>query len=284
MGSGGVKLVKSDLSNIDELAEWMRSTDAVVHLAGMYRLGIASSERAAMLDANVGVTDRVLDAAASANVARTVVVSTANVFGNTDGRVVDESFERDLERGFLSYYDETKYRAFELAGRRVAAGKPIVIAMPGGVYGPGDHTEVGRQLQLAVQGKLRYRALDEVGIAFVHVDDVAAGILGCLDRGRLGEAYALTGEPVTLGRAIEIASAAGGHKTPRFRVPTVLMRAAVPFGGLLGRITGSPPNLGELVRASHGVTYWVSNARATRELGFNPRPLQTGVRDSWGHD
>jgi dihydroflavonol-4-reductase len=280
----GLRIVKSDLSAVDEMVDAMRGTDAVVHLAGMYRLGIPASERAAMWDANVGATERVLEAAAAAEVARTVVVSTVNVFGNTCGRVVDETYRRNLERGFLSYYDETKFRAFELTRQRVAAGQPIVIAMPGGVYGPGDHSTAGLQLQLAFQGKLRFRALDEVGIAFVHVDDVADGIIACLDRGTPGEEYSLTGEPVTLRHAIAVAAAAGGRRSPRLRIPTTLLRASMSFGPLLGRLGGTPPNLAELVRASRGVTYWVSGAKAMRELGFHARPLQAGVRDSWGHD
>jgi len=284
LGAGGVRLVKSDLSAVDEMVEAMRGTDAVVHLAGMYRLGIPASERAVMWDANVGATERVLDAAAAAGAARTVAVSTIGVFGNTGGRVVDETYRRDLGCGFVSYYDESKFRAFELTRQRAAGGQPIVIAMPGGVYGEGDHSAAGLQLQLAFQGKLRFRALDEVGISFVHVDDVANGIIACLDRGTLGEAYALTGESVTLRDAIAVAAAAGGRRSPRLRIPTTLWRASTPLGPLLGRLVGTPPNLAELVRASRGVTYWVSGAKAMRELGFHARPLQAGVRDSWGHD
>ena len=59
-----------------------------------------------MLDANVGATERVLDAATAAGVARIVYVSTVNVFGNTHGRIVDETYRRDPADGFVSYYDE----------------------------------------------------------------------------------------------------------------------------------------------------------------------------------
>ena len=280
----GLRIVKSDLSSVEEMVDAMRGTDAVIHVAGAYRLGIPASERAAMWDANVGATERVLEAAAAAGVARVVVVSTVSVFGDTGGRVVDETYQRDLEAGFLSYYDETKFRAFELSRRRAAGGQPIIIAMPGGVYGQGDHSAAGLQLHLAFQGKLRFRALDEVGIAFVHVDDVAAGIIACLDRGTPGEAYALTGQPVTLRDAIAVAATVGGRRSPRLRIPTTLLRAATLFGPLLGRRGGTRPNLSELICASRGVTYWVSNTKATRELGFHARSLQTGVRDSWGHD
>ncbi len=62
-------------------------------------------------------------------------MSTINVFGNTRGRVVDETYRRDLTRGFLSYYDETKYLAPIATEARIEAGAPIVIVQPGFVYG-----------------------------------------------------------------------------------------------------------------------------------------------------
>ena len=55
-----------------------------------------------MWDANVGTTERVLDAAIAEHVRRIVYVSTVNVFGNTHGAVVDETYRRDLAAGFLS--------------------------------------------------------------------------------------------------------------------------------------------------------------------------------------
>ena len=83
----------------------------MIHLAGSYRVGIPASERPAMYEANVAATQRVLDAAIAASVPRIVAISTVNVFGNTHGRVVDETYQRDPGEGFLSYYDETKYLA-----------------------------------------------------------------------------------------------------------------------------------------------------------------------------
>jgi dihydroflavonol-4-reductase len=136
-----------------------------------------------MWDANVGTTTRILDAAEAAGTPRVVYVSTVNVFGNTHGRIVDETYRRDLGEGFLSWYDETKYGAHEVAEGRIAVGAPIVIAMPSQVYGPGDRTGFGEQVRLAYEGRLPYRAVDGVRIGLVHSVDLAAGILAALDRG-----------------------------------------------------------------------------------------------------
>ena len=85
--------------------------------------------------------------------------------------------------------------------QRIAAGAPIVIVQPGQVYGPGDHSALGPQLDgRPTAARLRYIALGDVGRASVHVDDLAAGILAALDRGRTGEAYVLGGRTVRLER------------------------------------------------------------------------------------
>src|SRR5205814_9464340 len=140
------------------------------------------SQRPRMLDINVGATERVLDAAIAAGVPRIVYVSTVNVFGNTHGQMPDESYRRDLREGFISYYDETKFRAHEAAEKRIAAGASIVIVMPTHVYGPHDHTLVSEQVGMAYRGTLRFTALKNLGTAWVHVYDVADGIVAALDR------------------------------------------------------------------------------------------------------
>ena len=122
------------------------------HIAGDYRVGIKESEHEAMFRTNVDGTTIVLDAAITAGVGRIVYVSTVNVFGNTRGRVVDETYERP-DRSFLSYYDATKYFAHTVAAARAAAGAPLTIVQPGAIYGPGDHSELGAQIDQAARGK-----------------------------------------------------------------------------------------------------------------------------------
>jgi dihydroflavonol-4-reductase len=272
-----VDRVAGDLRSSRELEAQIAGHEAVIHIAGMYRVGIPPAERPAMWDANVGTTERVLDAAAAAGAGRIVYVSTVNVFGNTRGRVVDETYRRDPQDGFLSWYDETKFRAHEAAERRLGAGLPISIAMPSQVYGSNDHSSFGEQLRLAHDGKLPYRALDDVGVGLVHVDDLAAGIVAVLDVGRVGESYVLSGPRTTLRDAIGVAAMIGGRRPPRLRVPTTLLRAMAPAGRLIGQ-----PNLREVISAAAGVTYWASSAKAERELGFAARDLAEGFGDTFG--
>ena len=120
-------------------------------------------------------TENVLDAAIEAGTNRILYVSTVNVFGNTKEQVVDESYQRDESEGFLSCYDETKYKSHQIAKDRIAKGAPIVIVQPGGVYGPGDHSELGNFIDQTRTGKLRAKAFPQLGFNLVYVDDVADG-------------------------------------------------------------------------------------------------------------
>ena len=277
-----VELVPSDLANQSELASAMTGANAVIHGAGSYKIGIPLSERPAMRDANVGATKRVLDAAIAAGVPRIVYVSTNNVFGDTHGQVVDETYRRNLAEGFLSFYDETKFRAHEEAELRIANAAPIVIVQPGQTYGPHDHSLASGQLESAHHGTLRYIAFPATGLAWVHVHDLADGILAALDRGRVGEAYSIGGDVLRMAEALAIAAKVGGRRPPALRVPIGLLKLMAPMNDRLGGLPGFPPNLAETIRASGNVTYWANHDKATRELGFDPRGLEQGVADTWG--
>jgi nucleoside-diphosphate-sugar epimerase len=54
----------------------------------------------------------------------------------------------------------------------------------------------------------------------------------------------------------------------------------VPIAPLVTKAMGVGPNLRELISASDGVTYWATDAKARRELGYAPRDLETGLRQT----
>jgi nucleoside-diphosphate-sugar epimerase len=193
--------------------------------------------------------------------------------------VVDETYRRNGE-DFLSCYEQTKYEAHEVALDRIAKGAPIVIVQPGGVYGPGDHSELGNIIDQARTGKLKMLMFPEAGFNLVHVDDVADGILLAYDKGEVGQSYVLGGELSTMGDLIRKVAGLAGRKPPSRALPAPLMKMAIPIGPVVGKVLGFPPNLGELIRSSDGVTYWATDEKARRELGYAPRDMATGLRQT----
>jgi dihydroflavonol-4-reductase len=274
------EVVEGDLSDAGAIRRGVEGCQAVFHIAADYRVGMDPSKQDSMRDSNIGGTERVLDAAADAGVEKIVYVSTINIFGNTNGQTVDESYRRNEADGFVSTYDETKYRAHVLAEERAAEGAPIVIVQPGSVYGPGDHALVGQMIEQASTGKMPAKAFPELGLHMVHVDDVADGIMLAHDRGKVGESYVLGGEITTQGDLIDRAAAIGGKKPPRMTVPPVVLKALSPVSRWVGPMMDLPPNFREMISAAHNVTYWAKDDKARQELGYSPRDLDTGLRET----
>ena len=276
----GCELVAGDLGDAVALRAGIEGCDAVVHAAAMYEVGIPAKQHPQMWEANVAGTERVMKAALEAKVPRVVYVSTVGIFGNTHGEVVDESYEHPGKE-FTSYYEQTKLEAHKIVNRMIAEQDlPAIIVQPGGVYGPGDTSQVADLLEQFFAGRLPLMPFPDLGICLTHVEDIAGGILLALDDGKLGETYVISGPATTMREAIETVAAASGRKAPKRALPVPLLKAMVPIGPLVGKLMGQPPNLRELISSADGVTFWASYGKAERELGYSPRGLEEGLRQT----
>ncbi|HEY8083951.1 MAG TPA: NAD-dependent epimerase/dehydratase family protein [Solirubrobacterales bacterium] len=276
----GCELVSGDLSDGETMRQGMEGCDAVIHAAAMYEVGIPAKQRPAMWEANVAGTERVMDAALEAKVPKIVYVSTCGIFGNTHRKVVDESYEHPGKE-FTSYYEETKLEAHRIVKRIIAEQDlPAIIVQPGGVYGPDDTSQVADLLEQFFAGRLPFIPFPEFGICMTHVADIASGILLALDKSKLGEVYVLSGPVTTIRDAIQIVADVSGRKAPKHAMPVPLMKALTPIGPLVGKMMGQPPNLRELIASADGVTFWASHEKASRELGYAPRGMEEGLRQT----
>jgi nucleoside-diphosphate-sugar epimerase len=275
----GCELVSGDLGDREAMRAGMEGCDAVIHAAAMYEVGIPKSQHPAMREANVVGTENAMRAALEAKVPKVVYVSTCAVFGNTHHKVVDESYEHPGKE-FTSYYEQTKWEAHQVAKRLIADGLPCVIVQPGGVYGPGDTSSVGSLLEQFLSGKMPLLPFPELGMCLSHVEDVANGIVLGVDKGNAGETYVISGPATTIREAIGVVAGISGRKAPRHAMPTPLLKALTPVGPLVGKMMGQPPNLRELISSADGVTFWASYEKAGRELGYAPRGLEEGLRQT----
>jgi nucleoside-diphosphate-sugar epimerase len=251
---------------------------ACFHVAAVYRIGVTEEQCREMEEANVGGTARVIDAATEAGVSRIVYVSTIGVFGNTSGHVVDETY-RPQDTQFPTCYERTKFEAHEVALDRIAKGAPVIIVQPGGVYGPGDTSPIGTVIEQTRKGRMKLMAMGQTGWNFVHVDDVVQGILLAYEKGTIGESYVLGGERARTEDLVRKVAMLSGRRPPRGHVPMALLKVAIPMGRFLGPAFGLGPNLREALIAADS-TYWATDDKARRELGFQPRDLESGLRET----
>ena len=276
----GVELFAGDVSAKETMRAPMTGADAVLHVAGWYKIG--SRDRNAAVATNVTGTQNVLELMRDLGVPRGVYTSTLAVNSDTHGRVVDETYR--FYGRHTSLYDETKAKAHALAENFIAAGLPLVIVQPGLVYGPGDNSSVRRTL---IDYLTRRLPLIPKATAFSwgHVDDVARGHVLAIERGQPGRSYFLAGPSHTLEEALLMAQEITGIPPPKLRAPPSLLRGVAAIAGVLEKVMPLPASYtAEGLRVVAGVTYIGSNERARTELGWTVRPLREGLEETLRHE
>jgi dihydroflavonol-4-reductase len=126
----------------------------------------------------------------------------------------------------------------------------------------------------------RIPAFIDTGLNLVHVDDVAAGHLAAMDRGRLGERYILGGQDVSLGRMLADIAGLTGRKAPTVSLPRAPLYPLAVITEAVAYVTNKEPflTLDALKMASHKMFF--SSAKAERELGYAARPYIEGLADA----
>lgn len=277
----GFELVRGDLSRGSGLAEAVRGCEVVLHTAALVKNW--SPDPGLFEQTNVAGTWALAEASLRARVRRFVYTSSFFALGpSPDGRPVDESaLDAPPPSRFYNDYHSTKYRAARHLRALVEQGLPLILLFPTVIFGPGSETEgnhVSRMLRLVQRRK--FPGLVGGGSQrwnLAWIDDVVAGHLAALDRGRPGAGYILGGEDRVLKELLE--QAAG-----RFHVPVV--RRSLGFGlchliaaaeEFKARLTGLPPQLthGEVEIYRHD---WIFNsARAIAELGYRITPSSAAI-------
>jgi len=264
----GVDVRPGDVTVEESLWGPMTGVDGVFHIAGWYKIG--TKDRADGERINVLGTKNVLTAMKELHIPKGVYTSTLAVFSDTRGKIVDETYRH--EGPWLTEYDRTKWVAhFQVAEPMIREGLPLVIVMPGVTYGPGDTSEIRPTFLRYLEGRLR--AIPR-GTAYCwgHVDDTARGHLLAMERGVPGESYIIAGPPHTVVEAFNIAERITRIPAPRIHMSPAVLKA-------LALLTRS-----ERLRDLAGVTYLGNNAKARRALGFEPRSLEVGLRETLAHE
>jgi dihydroflavonol-4-reductase len=120
----------------------------------------------------------------------------------------------------------------------------------------------------------------DTGLNLVHVDDVAAGHLAALQRGRLGERYILGGENVPLGAMLGDVAGMVGRRPPTLRFPIAALYPVALGAELWARLSGNAPfaTRDGLRMARHHMFF--NDAKARRELGYASRPYREAIADA----
>ena len=283
-----VEWITGDLADTASLSALITGVDRIIHAAGM--LGDFGISEETYQQVNSEGTRHVLAATAGALAdgrlgpeARVLHVGSAGILGPIRGRAEGFLFDETMPFAPSNAYERSKALAESYAREFALAGLPVVIARPEFVYGPGDRHVLGL-FRAIERGMFFYIGNGSNHCHPTYIDDAVAGMLACLETGRVGQAYQIAGpRSVSFRELAETIAAALGVPPPRLRVP----RAAASVGAgaleVIGRATGRAIPLSRTGVAFFSEDRRFTSAKAERELGYQPGvDLREGVARTVG--
>lgn len=265
----GAELAYGDITDPASLAAAMAGIDTVFHTAAYVDLGTV--DEAKMERVNVQGTYHVLQAAQAASVQKLVYCSTIGVLGDTQGQVVDETYQRS-QAGFSSAYDRTKYEAQQWVDRFAAGGFPAVSVLPAGILGP-DDPHFGPVFRLFLKGRLKVWPGGDRITGIVHVDDLVDAMLLAAEKSAPGEHYIISaGELKTREMFAHLSKDA--HIPVPADAPEWLVRLLGILLDPIGRLTGwNLPLNRERVHYIYDRCVRIDASKARNILGWEPRSI-----------
>ena len=270
-----VETVAGDLREAESLRRAVAGCAVVYHVAADYRLWARDPRE--LYQSNVEGTRNLLAAARAAGVERVVYTSTVGCIGVPKNGMGDEDSPVSLA-DMTGAYKRSKFLAEQAALEQARGGLPVVVVNPTAPVGDHDFkpTPTGRIILDFARGAMP--AYLETGLNVVDVADVAEGHLLACARGRVGERYILGCENLTLKVVFEKLERVSGVKAPATRIPYAVALAAGVVTTAWARMAGGQPKAPlDAVRMARK-KMWVTSAKAQRELGYTPQPVEGALR------
>lgn len=265
-----------DLRDKDSLRKALAGCRHLYHVAAHYALW--AKNPSIFYDVNVTGTRNLLEAARDVGIERIVYCSTIGAIGlPPEGGLGTEETPVSLSQ-MAGDYKRSKYLAEQEVLKLAREGLPVVIVNPSAPVGEGDvkPTPTGQVIVDFMKGRMW--AYIEAGMNLVDVDDVAAGHVLAMEKGRVGERYILGNRNLTLREVFDILSRITGVKTPTVKLPwQAILPLAYANRFIADYITHRPPRipLEGVKMAKYYMHYDCS--KAINELGLPQTPVEVAL-------
>jgi dihydroflavonol-4-reductase len=273
--------VRADVLDENSLVKAFSGAGVVYHLAAV--ISITGWDREKVEAVNVVGVKNVVSACLKTGVKRLVHFSSIHAHHQFPrDQSLDERREyADVSPRALSY-DRSKAKGEREILLGVERGLDAVIVNPTGVLGPHDFKPSRMGEVLLDLYHRRFPALVEGTFDWVDARDVCAGAVAAETRGRAGEKYLLSGTYLSFCDLAKLVEDVTAVAAPRLIAPQWLARVGAPFSAGWSRVFGKRPLFTsdslEILRTCNPR---ISHAKASDELGYDPRPLRQTIEDTF---
>ncbi len=274
-GQPGFEILDGNILRREDVERAMEGCGQVYHLAGAVSRDPRDKQK--MYDLHIEGTRNICEAALRHRPDKIVAVSSSGTIAvSKEPKIFDETadYPYDIVREWHYYMSkiEAEKTALDYVRRH---DLPIVITNPALLLGPGD--ELGSStgdIALFLEGQVL--ALPLGGMCFVDARDAAAGLIGAMRAGRVGERYLLGGANWSFKEIMERVAEISGRRAPRFQ-PS--LRFSLASARILRRVLpliGKSFKMDDVTIEMSAHFWYFRSTKAERELGFRARdPMET---------
>jgi len=275
----GCELAYGDVTDKASVLKGMRGCEWVVNLANVYSFW--EQDRSIYRRVNVEGTRNVMEAALEAGVSKVAHVSTLVVWGNTPDAPFTEESPVGTKR--FTEYARSKYEGDEVVwGLYRQEGLPVVVLYPGAVLGADDPKATGQYVRDLIERRVPARIFEDSAFTFVHVEDVAEGIVRALEKdGNLGEKYLVGKHALTMGEVTRMVSEISGVPLPKMRLPGPVVMAGAALMTKVADLSGRPPLSGMSTDQMRNIreSAVFDGSKSERELDLTYTPIREAIEE-----
>jgi dihydroflavonol-4-reductase len=273
-----VEEVHGDVRDVDSLTRAFHGVDVVYHLAAAISLSMGDWPR--LEEINVNGTRNVIEACRRAGVHRLIHFSSIHA-------LTQEPFETPVneERPLVDSrryppYDRSKAASERVVRQAMENGLDAVIIYPTAVFGPYDYMPSFFGEALILITRRRLPALVTGGFDWVDARDVVAGAITAAAEAPAGSRYLVSGHWVSMCDIAAIIAEITGAKTEKWVCPLWLAHIGAPFIEGFGYLNHKRPLYTSVSLRALKSNKNISHEKATRELGYQPRPFRETLTDT----
>lgn len=271
--SENLKLVEADLSS--DLSLLFKELDCIIHIAAETRQNLISYDEYRKV--NYETTINLFTQAELMGIKKFLFVSTANTLGYGNTAFSGNEKSPQLYPFIHSLYAQSKLEAEDYL-LKYRKNTEVVIFNPTFMIGAYDSKPSSGKI-IFWAWKKRIIFYPKGGKNFVHVEDVATGVLGGVEKGRNGEKYLLANENISYKEFFKKINRITHQNPIMIAIPNGLLN----FLGLIGeglRKLKIKTNLSASNMKALQICNYYSNQKSVNELGLHYQPVDKAIEDA----
>ena len=273
-----VEQVKADLRDPDSLNRAFSHADMVYHLAGLITVSASSWSQVEQI--NTLGTRNVVEACLKNKINRLVHFSSIEVLQQKPLNVPVDEDRQLVNSNQTPPYARSKAAAEMEVQSGIQRGLDAILIRPTAIVGPYDFKPslLGQAIIKLASGRMPF--LVTGGFDWVDVRDVVSGAIRAAWKAPCGRSYLLSGHWHSIAEMAKMLSQLGARRATRIVLPRALAYPFAPAMEWVARWQRSEPVYTRVSLRTLNSNHVISHERATRELGYQPRPVMETLADT----